>query len=306
MEDKYIALIGLGVVGAPLANLLFKKFKKNFILLSSKELLPTLKNIYINGDYFSPNVVYKKSQLKKRVGVVFVCVKNYQLDGVIKLLHHLINEETIIVPLQNGIYSYDTFRNKFPTNIVLEGFAQGPNTNILKNIYNYQKPGIFHIGSSKDEWKIFAKQIVDEMISANINSLYDENIRHEVWKKLMLNVAGNAITALTGIDYCMFVKSSETQLLCRETMKEFMAVANFLGVGITDKDIEDTIAYFLSFKVSKKTSMLEDVTNLRPTENDYIAGYVYQVAKELSIATPHIETLYNLVRIKEDVYSKRI
>ena len=161
MEEKYIALIGLGAVGAPLADLLFKKYKKDFVLLSSKVFLPTLENIYINGDEFLPKIVYKPSQLKKRVGVVFVCVKNYQLDGVLDLLHRLIDEETIIVPLQNGIYSFDSFRKSFPNNVVLEGFAQGPNTSILKNVYIYQKPGAFHIGSSNDEWKIAAKRTVD-------------------------------------------------------------------------------------------------------------------------------------------------
>ena len=198
------------------------------------------------------------------------------------------------------------FKKSFPNNIVLEGFAQGPNTSIIKNVFIYQKPGTFHIGSSNNEWKVFAKQIVNKMALASVNSFYDEDIRRKVWIKLMLNVAGNAITALTGIDYCMFEKSSETQFLCKKTMNEFRMVANAFGVNIIDKDIEDTIDYFLSFKVSKKTSMLEDVANLRPTENDYIAGYICRLAKDLSIDVPHIETLYNLIKIKENVYLKKI
>ena len=304
--DKYVSLIGLGAVGAPLADLLFKKYGKNFILLSSKNFLLTLNDLYINGSGFNPKVVYKKEQLKKKIGVVFICVKNYQIEAIADLLNKLIDDETIIVPLQNGVYSFDFFRKQFPLNVVLEGFAQGPNTIVMKNIYIYQKPGSFHIGSSNMGWQRKAIETVELMNAAGIESSYSEDIKHEVWKKLMLNVAGNAITALTGIDYCMFAKSIETQQLCRNVMSEFSIVANALGITITNKDIDDTIDYYLSFKVSKKTSMLEDVTNCRPTENDFIAGYISKLALKLGVNVPHIDTLYNLVKIKEDVYLKKI
>ena len=52
--------------------------------------------------------------------------------------------------------------------------------------------------------------------------------------------------------------------------------------------------------------MLEDVTNCRPTENDFIAGYISKLAAKKGISVPHIDTLYNLVKIKENVYLKRI
>lgn len=304
--NKYVSLIGLGAVGAPLADLLFKKYGKDFILLSSKNFLFTLNDLYINGFSFNPQIVYKKEQLKKRIGVVFICVKNYQIEAIADLLLDLIDDETIIVPLQNGVYSFDFFKEKFPKNVVLEGFAQGPNTSVMKNIYIYQKPGMFRIGSSADEWKDSAKRVVGIMTNADVNSVYSDNIKYEVWKKLMLNVAGNAVTALTGIDYCMFEKSKETQSLCRIVMNEFATVANSVGIELTKDDIENTINYFLSFKVSKKTSMLEDVINCRPTENDFIAGYISKLAAKKGISVPHIDTLYKLVKIKEDVYLKKI
>lgn len=304
--DSYISLVGLGAVGAPLADILYKKYGKDFILLSSKYFLPTLEDLYINGNKFDPKIVHKKEQLKRRIGVVFICVKNYQIEAIADLLFKLIDDKTVIVPLQNGVYSFDFFRERFPNNIVLEGFAQGPNTSVMKNIYIYQKPGMFRIGSDFDKWKDSAKEVVEIMAGAGVNSVYSDNIKYEVWKKLMLNVAGNAITALTGVDYCMFAKSLETQYLCRTVMGEFVTVARAIGIELTEKDIEDTINYFLSFKVSKKTSMLEDVTNCRPTENDFIAGYVSKLAQKKGINVPHIDTLYYLVKIKEDVYLKRI
>lgn len=307
--DKYIAVLGLGVVGSPLAHLLYKKYGEDFALLTSKEYLHSLtdNDLYINGELFSPNIFYKKEQLQKKIGVLFICVKNYHVDGIVDFVKEMVDEETIIFPLQNGVCSFERFSTELSNNTVLEGFAQGPNTQILGgSSFVYQKAGMFHVGSSDIDKRPKANYVYDLLISAGVEAYYDDNIQYQVWKKLMLNVAGNAITALTDIDYCMFKKSAETQDLCRKAMREFITVAQQKGISLTEKDIDDVMEYYLSFKVSKKTSMLEDVTNKRMTENMYIAGYISQLAKKLDIPTPHIDTLFMLIKIKEDVYLGRL
>lgn len=48
--------------------------------------------------------------------------------------------------------------------------------------------------------------------------------------------------------------------------------------------------------------MLVDVENKRKTENDYLAGYAFKIAKKYNIDAPMIYTLYNLIAIKENIY----
>ena len=302
MRDKYISLIGLGAVGSPLAHKLWSEYGDDFALLSSEDFIHTLKDLFINGDPFTPNIFTKKSDLKKKIGVVFICVKNYHVESIAEFLKGLIDKDTIIVPLQNGVYSFDWFSKEFPNNFIVEGFAQGPNTQILKNIYVYQKPGVFHIGTSNSDNKERCEHVFSVMKQAGVECYYDDDIRHQVWKKLMLNTAGNAITALTGIDYCMFEQSEEVQDLCRRTMKEFATVAATQGVKLGDADIEEIMEYYLSFTVSKHTSMLEDVLNKRRTENEYIAGYINKIAEDNNISVPNIKMLYELMKVKEQVY----
>ena len=305
-QDKYITLIGLGAVGAPLAHMLWTQYGDDFALLTSEDFLFTLEHLHINGENFEPNIFYKPEQLKKKIGIVFICVKNYHVENIASFLKSMIDEDTVIVPLQNGVYSYDYFSQEFPNNFVVEGFAQGPNTQILKNVYVYQKPGVFHIGTSNPNNRDKGLKAYSIMKDANVDCYYDDDIKHAVWKKLMLNTAGNAITALTGIDYCMFGDSPEVQELCRDTMKEFAQVAKCKGLNLTDEDIEDIMQYYLSFTVSKHTSMLEDVINKRLTENEFIAGYISKLADENNINAPNIKMLYALMKVKEQVYLNKI
>lgn len=304
--DGYIALIGLGAVGVPISNLLFKKYNKDFILLSSKDFLYTLtdKDIYINNELFQPEVMSEKSQLKKKICLLIVTVKNYHIVSTCDFLKTMIDNNTVILPLQNGVYSFDYFKKMFPHNVILEGFAKGPNTIITRNGFEYQRTGELHIGATNESNKQLAKEVWQILDNAGMQCYYDDDIRREVWKKLMLNVAGNAITAITEIDYCDFKNSPEVQELCRRTMREYILVANKNRIDLNDRDIEDVINYYLSFRVSKHTSMLEDVLHKRKTENEYIAGYISRLASEMGIYTPNIDMLYNLVKIKETVYLK--
>lgn len=308
MKTGYKAVIGLGAIGAPLSHLLWKEYKDEFILLSSEEIAVNLKknDIFINGEPFSPRIITKKEELEKPIDVVFVCVKNYSLELTVECLKNILTDETKILPLQNGLYSYRYMKEQFPNNVVLEGFAQGPNTRIKGNEFVYEKSGTYHFGTSYQTYEKDARFIYNILNSAGIPCCWEENIQYSIWKKLMLNVAGNAMTAITEIDYSMMRKSTEAQKICIDVMREFQKVASFENVHITDEDIEDVMKYFLGYDKGKHTSMLEDVLNKRKTENEYIAGYVVKLAQKNKINTPLIELLYLLMKIKEDVYLKNV
>lgn len=303
-ENGYIALVGLGAIGSPLAHLLYKKYGDRFILLSSEEIAQDLKkqSLYINGHYFAPRIVTPVDVIDKPIEVLFVCVKNYSLESAIDTIAPLIDSNTVILPLQNGVFSYDFFRKNFSQNVILEGYAQGPNTRIFENNIVYQNPGVYHIGKNHTDYKVYAQNVYSILKDAEVPCVFDEDIRHSIWQKMMLNVAGNALTALTELDYSMFKKSPVAQKICRLIMGEYALVAQKEGITITQEDIEEVMAYFVGYSESKHTSMLEDVLNKRETENEYIAGYIFSLAQKHGLATPYIELLYSLMRVKEDVY----
>lgn len=300
----YIALIGLGAIGSPLAHRLYCQYKDQFILLSSENIAKELRKqpVYINGLVFSPRIVTPTEKLNQPIRVVFVCVKNYSLTGAADAISPMIDRQTIILPLQNGVFSYRFFRETFPDNTILEGYAQGPNTRIFENNIVYQNPGEYHLGTHHEKFRSDANEIYSLLKNAGIPCQLEQQIRHSIWKKMMLNVAGNAITALTGLDYMMFKSSTEAQELCRFVMDEYALVAKKENIYINQEDINDVLTYFTSYNRSKHTSMLEDVLRCRETENEFLAGYIYKLAQTHRIQVPHIYSIYTLMRIKEDVY----
>ena len=302
-----IGLIGLGVIGTPIAHKLFKYYNNDFVLLANEEIKNSLisRDIQVNGDLLNPQVMSEKDCEKQdfSLDLIIICVKNYDLKSSFRDISPFVGSNTILLPLQNGIYSYDFFRERFPLNIVLRGYVQGPNTEVNPGGFTYQNPGELHVGS--EMFPRQAKVIVDLLRVAGTPIVFENNIKEMVWKKWMLNVAGNSVTALTGADYSLFKHHLDLQKICRNAMKEFLEVAQAEGVNLTEKDIDDIIEYYVTYSGSKKTSMLVDVLHERKTENDYLAGTVLQLAKKHNLSLPIISSFYYLMEIKEEVYMEK-
>ena len=257
----------------------------------------------INGDLFAPNIYSEFDGICCEVDLLIVCIKNYALKSAIPNLTPFVSKKTVILPLQNGIYAYDFFCERFPDNVVLQGYVQGPNTEKIAHGFKYSNPGELHIGSNSVPNK--ASVIVDQLCSVGIPAYFEKDIEKMVWKKWMLNVAGNSVTALTGADYSLFKLHLDLQTICRNVMEEFLQLAEAEKIPLSSRDIDDVIAYFVSYVGSKKTSMLMDVNNERKTENDYLSGMALKLGEKHGLKLPLIRTLYYLLEVKEEVYMEK-
>ncbi len=299
-----VGLIGLGVIGAPIAQKLYNWNPERFVLIASGDIRKDLEKsqIYINGEEFSPKIVSVKEDLSHSLDLVIICVKNYSLPTAVVDIRRVINKDTVILPLENGIAAYRLLRKEFPDNKILEGYVQGPNTDRVNGGFNYTKSGVMHMGSSKTELCDAAIGAYLLLKEANVQITYEAEIRRKVWQKWMLNTAGNTVTALLGADYSDFKNSVSLQEICRKIMVEFSEVANAEHVYLGENDIEEVIRYYVNYGGTKRTSMLEDVLNNRMTENEYITGELLRLAEKHNIEVPVNETMYMLIKAKESLY----
>lgn len=305
--NSNIALIGLGAIGAPIAHKLFQTYGSRFGVVLSGERREDFEanDVRINSEPFTPSVFSSKEEADDNIELLILCIKNYDLKSSLPDVQRIVGKNTVILPLQNGIAAFRFYREQFPDNIVIEGFVQGPNTEINGYEYVYSNPGALHIGTSTEAWKDTALHVYGLLKNAGIDITFEENIKKRVWKKWMLNVAGNSVTALTGADYSLFKIYRDLQIICEKAMQEFLTVAHAENVDLTEKDIQDTMDYYISYLGGKKTSMLVDVLNERKTENDYLAGTILQIAAQHGIECPIISTLYYLMEVKEEVYMEK-
>ena len=86
------------------------------------------------------------------------------------------------------------------------------------------------------------------------------------------------------------------------SMDEILQIAKCEKINLTEQDRDDIIEMLINYPPHKKTSMLQDIEALRPTEIDYFAGTVVELGKKHGIPTPVNYTLYLAIKAKERVY----
>jgi 2-dehydropantoate 2-reductase len=137
--------------------------------------------------------------------------------------------------------------------------------------------------------------ISDALVAAGFKSPILDNVRSEIWLKLWGNLSFNPISALshsTLVDLCQFPL---TRALAQNMMAEAQAIANALGITFR-VSIEKCIAG--AEKVGKhKTSMLQDIEAGREPEIDALVGAVIELGRITGMPTPHIDTVYALVKL---------
>lgn len=303
MDIRKAAVIGFGATGAPIAHLMGAMLGNGFRLVATGARREDMEHesVTVNGELFSPKFIPAYDGWGAP-DLLVVCVKNYSLRSALPDVRAAVGPDTVLLPLQNGVYACDFFRKAFPHNMVLRGYVQGPNTRRRGNAIRYTNPGTIHFGTSRPDKLVAVQAVAGLFAEAGMPSVVEDEIERSVWRKWMLNVAGNTITALTSADYSDFRWDPELVRLCRASMNEFLEVAHAQHVGLDQSDVEEVVDYFTSYEGSKRTSMLEDVLARRKTENEFLAGELVRRADALGIAVPVTRTLYGLMHVKEELY----
>ena len=128
-----------------------------------------------------------------------------------------------------------------------------------------------------------------------------EDIHLMQWKKFLLNVSCNTISALCHQTYKGF-RNEVMQDLVRQCSNEVIQVANAKGIALTPEMTEDNIRMTAALNDDGKTSMFQDVEAKRKTENDYFCGTIVDLGKELGIETPVCALLQQLIKCVETAF----
>jgi 2-dehydropantoate 2-reductase len=126
------------------------------------------------------------------------------------------------------------------------------------------------------------------------------NIAADLWTKLIMNCAYNAISALTRSRYGRMVRSPWTRELMRQVVEEALVVARAAGVQMPEVDLVEAAWKLGETMPNAISSTAQDLARGKPTEIDSLNGYVARRGAELGMATPVNAALHALVKLLEE------
>lgn len=141
--------------------------------------------------------------------------------------------------------------------------------------------------------------LVRLLCEAGFEAQASEGIQKDIWYKLWGNMTMNPVSALTGATCDRILDDPLVNRFCLDVMAEAQAIGARIGCPIAQSG-EDRNAVTRKLGAFK-TSMLQDVEAGRPIELDALLTVVHEIARKLGLATPHIDALLGLVRLKARV-----
>ena len=247
--------------------------------------------------------------------IVVLGMKAHQVAPIAGDIASLCHENTVIIPMQNGIpwWYFQRHGGEFEGRVVTSVDPQGaiaasvdPRRLIGCVVYpacELAAPGVvrhiegdrFPLGELDGKTTDRVNAISETFTRAGLKAPILDNIRAEIWLKLWGNLTFNPISALTHstlVDICQFPLTRE---LAAGMMREAQSVANRLAITFR-VSLEKRIAG--AERVGKhKTSMLQDVEAGRDPEIDALVGSVIEVGRIVGEPTPHIEAVFALVKL---------
>jgi len=247
--------------------------------------------------------------------MVILAMKANQVESVAEDVPKLLGPDTVVVTMQNGIpYWYfhkhgaalegsrvcsvdpsGIISANIPADRVVGCVVYPASELVAPGVVRHVEGDRFPVGELDGSISERVTRVSECFAQAGFKAPVLENIRSEIWLKLWGNLTFNPISALahsTLVDICQFSLSRE---LAANMMREAETVAHKLGITFR-VTLEKRIAG--AEKVGKhKTSMLQDIEAGRPAEIDALVGSVVELGRMTHTRTPHIDTVYALVKL---------
>ena len=304
MKIKKVALIGMGAVGTVYGNLLYNTYDSDFAVIADKSRKEKLKKdgFTLNGKTFYPEVI-SNGDLNEKFDLIIFCVKNYQLSQAIDDVRDFVGKDTVLITFLNGVTARSRIHAAYPENKVLYGLSMKIDAQRTEEGVTNTVDGVIHFGEADNTVISATVQDVSECSTkAGIENIVFPDMIRTIWKKFMLNVGANQVTAITRAPYGKITSIDTNLALFKGAMTEVLAIAKASDIDLREEDIDEFVTLMSGFSPNGRTSMLQDVEAKRKTEVDYFAGTVVEMGKKLNIPTPVNHVLYCIIKSIEELY----
>jgi len=218
--------------------------------------------------------------------VLLLCSKMTGLNDLLSKLNGCVGKDTLLVTLQNGVEAPDIVAEHFPGHAVVAGTAfigariEAPG-HVIHSAAGGMRLAAWGQGSSEDA----VDGLLEALDKAGVPSRREADAQLMLWRKLLWNVGFNALTAITRRYASDMAAAAETLEIVRAAMQEAVDLAQSRNIALDEEDIAKHISITLEMG-PVKTSMWQDIEAGRPTEVDYINGFVARESREKSMPAP--------------------
>jgi 2-dehydropantoate 2-reductase len=311
LSDTRVAVMGAGAVGSYFGGMLARAGGRVTLIGRPNHVQAIRKNgLLLDTVTFKEHVAMNASADPADVRdahFVLFCVKALDTESAARAIAPHLSPDTIVISLQNGVDNVARIR-------AASGIDALPA--VVYVAAALPEPG--HVKhSGRGEWIVgeFAsatarsagrpERVAELCAAAGVPCRVSQNVDVDQWTKMVMNCAGNAVTAIAQTSFAHVARNLDTREVLRTVINECVAVARAAGVALPDVDWTEKGLKNAETLGEATSSTAQDIARGKPTEIDSLNGYIVRSGKELGVSTPVNMTLFALIKLIEESSAKR-
>ena len=309
-----IQIIGAGAIGCLWLAKLLQAKQTCHIVSRSAFISSKLHLTHLTGEEQQFTISHSHRLLNTKESeqnsTILVCVKAPQVLNALLMQQEYISSKQVIILMHNGYGCAEEVRQHFPNNPIV--CATTANASLFKKTENpkIESPlcvtetgrgpsffGAFNTVDFKSHNKDLSKVILPFQ-KAMQDVYWSEDIIEKCWLKLAINAAINPLTAIKQIQNGQ-LQDEQYMALINKILEEVTCIANAEKILLTMPFLQKTVSDVIQATAENFSSMNRDIFYKRPTEIDYINGYLLNKAKSHKIKAPILSDLYAQIKALE-------
>ncbi len=295
-----IGILGIGGVGGYFGGLLASKYigseSVEIIFITRPETEKVIKEKGLKlitpetEQIVFPDLVTSNANSIGILDVLIITVKSYDLEESITNYSAVINNDTIILPLLNGVDAKGKVEGFFPNNLVLDGcvfiISKIVERGVVKRVAG---EGVLYFGSETEDKRL--SKLHQLFLVAGINAKYAPNILEFVWGKYLFISSLASLTSYLECTTGQIFENKKYENLLIQLLNEFKSVADANSIMLSESIIEDTVLKMESLPYETTTSMQRDYQQNKKTKYKSLTKYIVDLGTQLEVKIPTFELI---------------
>ena len=312
---KHIAVVGAGAVGSFYGAMLARAGHR-VTLIGRPAHAQAIKRDGLKLDLAkSPRIetvqIEASSEFSslQTADLVLFCVKSTDSASVALQIDPYLAPHALIMSLQNGVENAALIAQQIP-HAVIPCVVYVASEITAPGCVKHHGRGDLVIGTMQPSRLIDPQKTLQEIVelfgSAQVPVQISQNVMAELWSKLMINCAFNAISGLAQIQYGKLAALASVRSTQTALVKEVIAVAHADGIHLSEAAALQAVEQISVTMGSQKSSTAQDMARSKPSEIDHLNGFIVRRGQALGVATPVNQALFALVKLVESTYTAHV
>jgi 2-dehydropantoate 2-reductase len=257
--------------------------------------------LFLDSLHFQEHVPVSAStdpRVVRGADLVLFCVKTLDTETAAKALALDLPPGAVVMSLQNGVDNVERIYSAAKIEAIPAVVYVACEMSEAGHVKHTGR-GDLIIGHPPQHRRSDLETIAAMFVRTGVPCRISENIQADLWTKMTMNCAYNAISALSRAKYGRIAQTKWTRELMKQIIREVAAVTRAGGFALSEAALIEAALKLGEAMAEAMSSTAQDISRGKRTEIDSLNGYLVRRGAELGVATPVNQTLHSLVKLLE-------